>query len=92
MGEAVSSINDTDIYYYSYTNKFVPADYKLTEADKKAEENGELVFSYGASEVKISKIQSVTWRKDGLQYSLMQIDGALSAAELSDMAKEAASY
>lgn len=92
MGEAISSINDTDIYYYSYTNKFVPADYKLTEADKKAEENGELVFSYGASEVKISKIQSVTWRKDGLQYSLMQIDGALSAAELSDMAKEAASY
>ena len=55
---------------------------------KKAEENGELVFSYGSPEAKISEVQSVTWTKDGMLYQLLQIDGKLSAGELSKMAEE----
>lgn len=88
-GEKIATENGCDIYYYSYTNKLVPPDYKLTQEDKRAEANGELVFSYGASKVEISKVQSVSWEKDGIHYLLMQIDGKLSAAELCDMAKEA---
>lgn len=87
-GSVAKTVNDTDIYYYSYTNKFVPADYTLTDADKRAEANGDLVFSYGAAEVKISEVQSVTWEKDGLQYQLLQIDGKLSANDLVGMAEE----
>lgn len=87
-GEIISSVSGTDIYYFSYTNKFVPPDYKMTDEDKKAEENGELVFSYGSSEVKISEIQSVTWRNNDIQYQLMQIDGKLSADDLVSMAEE----
>ena len=87
-GEIISTVSGTHIYYFSYTNKIVPPDYKMTDEDKKAEENGELVFSYGSSKVEISEVQSVTWRNNGIKYNLMQIDGKLSADELAGMAEE----
>ena len=87
-GEIISTFSGTDIYYFSYTNKIVPTDYKMTEEDKKAEENGELVFSYGSSKVEICEVQSVTWRNNGIQYQLLQIDGKLSADDLAKMAEE----
>ena len=87
-GEVVATVDDVDVYYYSYTNKLVPPDYKMTDEDKKAEETGELVFSYGSSKVEIKEIQSVSWKKDDMNYQLLQIDGKLSADELVEMAKE----
>lgn len=87
-GEPILAADGIEIYYFAYKNKLVPPTYKLTEEDKKAEKNGELVFSYGSEKVKISKVQSVTWEKDGVFYELMQIDGKLSADELADTAKE----
>ena len=88
-GDIISNVNGTDIYYFSYTDKFVPADYKLTEEDKKAEARGELVFSYGSDSVEISKIQSVSWSDGEMHYQLMQMDGKLSANELAAMAEDA---
>lgn len=87
-GQIISNVGGTDIYYFTYMNKTVPSDYKLTEADRLAKENGELVFSYGSSAVEISKVQSVGWEKDGIHYLLMQIDGKLSKDELKKMAEE----
>ena len=87
-GNVIKTVDGTDIYYYSYTNKIVPADYKMTDEDKKAETDGELVFSSGSSDVRISEVQSVTWVKDNIQYQLMQMDGALSRDELVEMAEE----
>ena len=87
-GEVVKSLNGTDIYYHSYKNKSVPADYQLTKEDKTAEESGELVFSYGSPEVEIHDIQTVTWMKDGMHFQILQIDGRLSSGELVKMAEE----
>lgn len=87
-GEVITTVDGVDVYYYSYTNKLVPGNYKMTEEDEKAEENGELVFSYGMDEVSIVEVQSVSWFKDGMYYQLMQIDGDLSADELAGMATE----
>lgn len=87
-GTIVKSVEDTDIYYYSYTNKFVPGDYELTEEDKAAEESGELVFSYGSEEVEIIEVTNVRWVKDGVHCSLMQLDGKLSEDELVLVAEE----
>ena len=87
-GSVIKTVNGVDIYYYNYMNKTVPADYKLTDEDKKAEANGELVFTYGAADVKIRNVQSVTWRKDGMQCQLLQIDGKLSADELAGMSED----
>ncbi len=87
-GEIVETIDGVEIYYNSYMNKLVPPDYELTEEDKRAEENGELVFSYGSSQVEINKVQSANWIKDGVLYNLLQIDGKLSQEDLIEMAKE----
>lgn len=88
QGSVAKTVGDTDIYYYSYTNKVVPADYELTDADKAAEANGDLVFSYGSAEVELNEIQSATFVKDGMQYQLLQINGKLSGDELVKMAEE----
>lgn len=87
-GEVIATVDGIDVYYYSYTNKVVPPDYKLTEDDKKAEETGELVFSYGSSKVEIKEIQSVSWKKGDVSYQLLQIDGKLTQDELVEMARE----
>ncbi|MBQ8002406.1 MAG: hypothetical protein IJ297_03075 [Clostridia bacterium] len=87
-GDVVYSENGVDIYYNTFVNKFVPADYELTEDDKKAEKNGELVFSYGTDTVEIITVQSVSFEKDGIRHSLMQMDGKLDKMELAEMAVE----
>ena len=85
-GALISSENENDIYFTSYTNKVVPEDYELTEEDKNAEQNGELIFSYGSNEVIISEVKSVSWSVGDLHFNLMQIDGNLSADDLTEMA------
>jgi len=85
-GDLVSSENGVDIYFTGYTNKIVPPDYKFTEEDKKAEENGELVFSYGSDKVIISEVNSVSWSAGDMHFNLIQIDGKLSTDVLVQMA------
>lgn len=84
----IATVDDVNIYYHSYTNKTVPADYEMTEADKQAEASGDLVFSWGTDAVDIIQVQSVSWIEDGVQYQLLQLDGALTPAELAAMAEE----
>lgn len=88
-GEVIASIDGVDIYYHSYKNKCVAGDYKMTEEDKEKQASGELVFSFGVEKDEIDTVQSVFWEKDGIHYSLMQINGLLSADELVKMAEEA---
>ncbi len=87
-GDVVENIDGTDIYYNKYKNKLVPGNYEMTDEDKKAEESGELVFSYGANEVTISEIQNLYFENDGIKYTLTQIDGKASVDELISMASE----
>lgn len=88
-GELTATVDGVDIYFYSYNNKIVPEDYEMTEEDIAAEKTGELIFSWGSDQVKETVVQCVEWRVDDIAYMLMQIDGALSADELTAMAKEA---
>lgn len=87
-GSIAANVDDINIYYHGYDNKVVPADYEMTDADKLAEASGALVFSWGSDAVEIIRVQSVGWFKDGIHYSLMQMNGALTPAELTNMAAE----
>lgn len=87
-GGTPTDYNGVALYYGSYENKFVPADYKLTEQDKKDEASGKYVFSYGSNEIKLVKIQSVTWQQDGIGYCLLGMDSPLDKSELTKMAQE----
>ena len=88
-GDIAATENGTDIYFFSYENKFVPADYKLSDAEKAAEAAGEIVFSYGSDKVEQKTITIANWKNGGIYSSLMQMNGKLSKDELTDMAKEA---
>lgn len=44
--------------------------------------------NYGSSKVEISKVQSATWVRDGVQYQLLQTDSTLSRDELTAMVEE----
>ena len=74
--------------YSSQKYRFVPPDYKLTEEDKKAQESGEIEFSYGSDAVENSIFQSVIWTDNGISYNLMAKDSNLQQADLTAMAKE----
>lgn len=87
-GDLICSENGIDIYFNSYTNKAVPSDYKLTEAEKEAEKNGEIVFSYGSSTTSVYGVKGVTWSMGDMRFGLTQIDGKLSDNDLVQMAKE----
>lgn len=87
-GQLVENYKGTDIYSTEYTNKFVPADYKLSEQDKLDEASGDIVFSYGSDEVEVKHISFVNWSDGDLKYSLMDMDSSLSIDDLTKMSQE----
>lgn len=89
-GAPYASENGIDFYYTSYTNRIVPPDYEMTEEDKQAEANGDIVFSYGSDEVETMQVQHLSWEQDGVHYDLFQMDGKLSADDLLNMARQLA--
>ncbi len=88
-GAVADTVEGVDIYYSSNTYCFVPEDYTLSAEEKQQEENGKLIFSYGADTVSKEQVQTVSWNVGDRHYSLMQMDGALSQRELVAMAKQA---
>ena len=88
-GAVVDSFAGVDIYYSSYMNKIVPEDYQMTEADKEAEEKGELVFNWGSDNVQIMEVKNACWSEDGISYMLLQTGGELTENDMVSMAKEA---
>ena len=85
---AKTDYNGITLSYSSQKYEFVPPDYKLTEEDKKAQESGEIEFSYGSNAVEKSVIQFVVWTDNGISYDLMAKDSDLKQADLTAMAKE----
>ena len=86
-GTLITSENGYDIYFTGYTNKVVPVDYKMTEEDRKAENDGDLVFTYGSDNVSISEVMGIEWSVGDMHFGLLQIDGPLTADELTQMAQ-----
>lgn len=86
--DMVRECDGIEIRYVSYVNKFVPADYELTDEDKANMENPNFNLAYGASEVEIKQGMFVNWEKDGVHYNMLGFDLPLSAEEMLDMAEE----
>ena len=88
-GAVADSFAGVDIYCSSYMNKIVPEDYRMTEADKEAEANGEVIFSWGSDSVQTMEVKTVSWAKNGISYMILQTDGDLAENDMIVMAKEA---
>lgn len=84
----IAKYNGIDLYHQSYANKVVPADYKMTQQDKKDKLSGKYVFSYGSDKEEISQVKYLNWMQYGINYSFLAIDSAISQDELVKMAEQ----
>ena len=86
---AVKTCEDgTELRFYKMTNKFVPADYKITEEDKKAQEDGNFNLAYGSDKIEVMTSCTVEWNMAGQGYSLFKFGEDLGADEMFVMAEE----
>ena len=80
--------NGVSIGYYKDIYKFVPADYKLTEEDKKREEKGNYYVSYSSDKEEIKTFSYVYWEKDGQTINIYTFDDEITSRELFRVAEE----
>ena len=78
----------SELFCYSYTNKLVPPDYRPTEEDRQAEQNGDIVISYGSTAVEYSRVQGVKWEYAGLNYELAAVNADISETGLLQIVHE----
>ncbi|MEG2339087.1 MAG: hypothetical protein RSB66_08415 [Clostridium sp.] len=83
----ISNSDGVNFNYYEQTYKFVPENYELTEADRKAQEEGTLAISIGAPEVSVEQVQGLSWYEEGLAYMLMGNDHNFSVEQMMEMAE-----
>ena len=86
--QAVDTYKNVELYYNSYDNKVVPGDYEMTEEDEKDKLSGKYVFSFGSDDVRISKVQGLSWKENGIRYGFITIDSEISQDELVEMAHQ----
>lgn len=82
------SCGDVTVYYSEDTYKFVPADYELTEEDRKNEAQSGYYISFGSSEVEVSVMKNCCWQMDGKSYNLFSKDNNMNMEEFIRMAEE----
>lgn len=80
----------TELNYSTMMNKFVPPDYKITEEEKKLQEEGKLNIGFGSDEIQIMPSSSVVWTQDEITYCLFTFSQDMSAEEMLGMAREIA--
>lgn len=85
---SAGTFDGIDLMYYSYQNKLVPPDYKMSDQDKLDEASGKYVFSYGNPEIEIRTVQGLAWEQDGLNFELLAIGTDLTKDSLTEMARE----
>lgn len=90
--EPAETYDGVDIKYFSYTNKFVPGDYQLTEQDRADKESGKYVFSYGTEDIEIHEVQITAWVHNGLNHVICAMDSELAEDDLLQAAKEFIDY
>lgn len=89
--DATLTLEDgTTLEYKKIQNKFVPPDYEITEEEKKLQDEGKLNVGYGSDEIEEVVSSNVTWKQNGLNYSMFLFGEEPGADELLGMAKELA--
>lgn len=68
--------------------RFVPGDYQVSEEEKKLEEQGDIVISYGSDQVEDQISKSMIWENKDKVYTLMAFDSSMEAQEFYEMACE----
>lgn len=81
--------NGLTLNYSSCVYKAVPADYKATEEEKALVARGELQIGYGSIEVSETNTQHISWKENGIQYSILNMGyDDVTKEQMIEMAKE----
>ena len=86
--EKAEVINGVTVEHHLDHYKNVPANYELTEEDKRWQEIPGNYISYGSDEVELTDIRFLCWQKDGVDYFFMDTGAKVTPQTLSNMAKE----
>lgn len=84
--DAVGEYEGIELDYFCDKYKFLPPGSTVSEEDRLAEERGELHISYGSDKEEVSYFYTVSWREDGVRYSIMAMDQSFTSEEMFAMA------
>lgn len=87
-GKQTATVGEIELTFRDTAYMFVPPGYEPTAEEKQAEADGDLVISVGTDEVEHRQFTSVSWSKDGMDYSLYGFDTGLDAQTMFDFAAE----
>lgn len=89
-GSCIAQKDGVSYYETTKTEKYVSESYQMTEQDQKEEASGQVEFNVGPSDNGVETVQyhGINWTADGVHYTLYQMNGSLTTAQMLEMAQQ----
>lgn len=89
-GRCAAQKDGVSYYETTKTEKYVSDSYQMTEQDRKEEASGQVEFNVGQSDNGVETVQyhGINWTASGVHYSLYQMNGSLTTAQMLEMAQQ----
>lgn len=90
IGRCAAQKDGVSYYETTKTEKYVSDSYQMTEQDRKEEASGQVEFNVGQSDNGVETVQyhGINWAAGGVHYSLYQMNGSLTTAQMLEMAQQ----
>ncbi|MDO5805546.1 MAG: hypothetical protein Q4Q51_04325 [Eubacteriales bacterium] len=89
-GSCAAQKDGISYYETTKTEKYVSDSYQMTEQDRKEEASGQVEFNVGQSDngVETEQYHGINWTVGGVHYTLYQMNGSLTSAQMLEMAQQ----
>mgnify|MGYP007028194433 FL=1 len=97
-GSCAAQKDGVSYYETTKTEKYVSDSYQMTEQDRKEEASGQVEFNVGDSDaihagqsdngVETEQYHGINWTVGGVHYTLYQMNGSLTSAQMLEMAQQ----
>lgn len=89
-GSCAAQKGGVSYYETTKTEKYVSDSYQMTEQDRKEEASGQVEFNVGQSDngVETEQYHGINWTVGGVHYTLYQMNGSLTSAQMLEMAQQ----
>lgn len=89
-GNCVAQKDGISYHETTKTEKYVSDSYQMTEQDRKEEASGQVEFNVGQSDngVETEQYHGINWTVGGVHYTLYQMNGSLTSAQMLEMAQQ----
>lgn len=89
-GRCAAQKDGISYYETTKTEKYVSDSYQMTEQDRKEEASGQVEFNVGQSDngVETEQYHGINWTVGGVHYTLYQMNGSLTSAQMLEMAQQ----